>query len=112
MFEGKVFGEVEQRTVDECCHLVLLFVTSSQLDCNVSVYCCHILLLFVTTRNSSDVLNDEARLLCVRIYTSVILATQKYSRLLRCDALSVVTHLPTFLGSQFLRLSRLTAVKT
>jgi hypothetical protein len=50
------------------CHLVLLFVTSSQFDCNVSVYCCPILLFFVTTRNSSDVLNDETSLLCVRTF--------------------------------------------
>ena len=77
MFEGKVFGEVEQRSVDECCHLVLLFVTSPQLDCDLSVYCCGILLLFVTTRNSSDVLNNEASLLCVRIYTFILVA-QKY----------------------------------
>lgn len=112
MFEGKFFGEVEQRSVDEICHLLFFFVTSSQLDCNASVYCCPILLLFVTTRNSSDVPNDEASLLCVRVYTFIVSVTQKYASLLRCDDLSIVKHLLTFLGSQFLRLSRLTAVKT
>ena len=51
---------------------------------------------------SSDVLNEEASLLCVRVCNFSILVTQKYASVLRCDAVSTVNTLWT--GDADLRL--------